>query len=73
MIKLYDRVVLTTDVDRKFKSGDIGTVVMIHGKNEGYEVEFFSLDGTTVGVETLRSSQIRPVSSDELAHVRKIA
>ena len=73
MIKLYDRVVLTTDASETLKTGDLGTVVMIHEGGKGYEVEFFTLHGETLSVETLRSHQIRPVGTDEVAHVRKIA
>ena len=73
MIKLYDRVVLTDDISESFQNGDIGTVVMIHEKGKGYEVEFFTLPGETLGVETLRRDQVRPVEADEVAHVRKIA
>ena len=73
MIKLYDRVVLTTRIAGTFETGDIGIVVMIHEQGKGYEVEFFTLHGETLGVETLRSDQIRPVRTDELAHVRKLA
>ena len=55
------------------KTGDLGTVVMIHEGGQGYEVEFFNLHGETLSVKTLHSHQIRPVSKDEVAHVRKIA
>ena len=73
MIKLYDRVVLTADVSEMFQPGDVGTVVMIHEQGKGYEVEFFTLHGETLGVETLLCEQIRPIEADEMAHVRKIA
>ena len=73
MIKLYERIVLTTDISESFQTGDIGTVAMIHEGGKGYEVEFFTLPGETLGVKTLRRDQIRPVEADEVAHVRKIA
>lgn len=73
IVKLYNRVVLTTDIFGLRKTEDIGTVVMIHEKGKGYEVEFFTLHGETLGVETLHSNQVRPVEADEVAHVRKIA
>ena len=73
IVKLYDWVALTTDVPESFQTGDTGTVVMIHEKGKGYEVEFFTLHGETLGVETLHSNQVRPVEADEVAHVRKIA
>ncbi len=46
MIQELDRVILTTDMpEYHLKKGDIGTVVLVHGKNEGFEAEFVSLDG----------------------------
>ncbi len=81
MINEFDRVVLTGDIPgKKLRKGDIGTVVMIHPKvklassaNTGFEVEFFTLDGNTLAVETLLPNQIRPVKTNEVAHVREVA
>lgn len=61
MINEFDRVVLMGDIpSKKLKKGDIGTIVMIYPKvnltssaNSGFEVEFFTLDGKTLAVETL--------------------
>lgn len=39
----------------------------------GYEVEFFTLEGKTFSVETLLPNQVRPVKTNELAHVREVA
>jgi hypothetical protein len=73
MINEYDRIVLTIDIPNKgFLKGDIGTVVMIHKNGEGYEVEFFSLDGNTIDVITLLNSEIRPVRAKEIARVREL-
>lgn len=81
MISEFDRVVLTEDIpSKKLKKGDVGTVVMIHPKvvlvstlPSGFEVEFFTLDGKTLAVETLLPNQIRPVKTNEVAHVREVA
>ena len=74
MIKMYERVVLNQSIPaRKLMKGDIGTVVMIHNKGKGFEVEFFTLEGSTRFVETLSPNQIRMVKSNEVAHVREIA
>jgi Domain of unknown function (DUF4926) len=81
MIQEFDRVVLTENVpSKKLKKGDVGTVVMIHpkvglsrSKPTGFEVEFFTLDGRTLTVETLLPNQIRPVRTNEVAHVREMA
>ena len=81
MITEFDRVVLMDDIpEKKLKKGDIGTVVMIYPKvtlasttSNGFEVEFFTLDGNTLAVETLLPNQIRPVKTNEVAHVREVA
>ena len=45
---------------------------MTHGEDAGFEVEFCTLDGETVALETLLPSQIRPITRGEIAHVRKL-
>lgn len=78
-MKEFDRIVLLNDIpNKKLKKGDIGTIVMLHRKQissgmTGFEVEFFTLDGSTLTVETLSENQIRPVKTNEVAHVREVA
>lgn len=50
--------------------GDVGVVVHVHAGGAAYEVEFMSLDGRTIGVETLREDQVRPVSASAVPHER---
>lgn len=74
MIKIYDRVVLTVNLPKSnLKKGDVGTIVMIHEKGKGFEVEFFALDGSTISIETVLANQVRKVKKNEIAHVRNIA
>jgi hypothetical protein len=74
MIKEFERVILNTDIPEfNLEKGDIGTVVMIHDNGAGYEVEFITLDGTTVAIQTLSANQIRMIKTSEIAHVRDIA
>ena len=74
MIKELDCVVLTEDVpDKGLKVGDVGTVVLIHGKNEGYEVEFVTLAGKTIAIVTLLPLQLRAISERDLSHVRELS
>ena len=74
MIKEFDSVVLAVDLPEfGLTAGDIGTVVMIHGDNEGYEVEFMTLDGKTLAVTSRLASDVRPISQGEIAHVRLVA
>lgn len=71
MFKELDRVILNKNIhESNLEKGDIGTVVMIHNGGEGYEVEFITLDGQTLTVETLKASDIREIRKREIAHVR---
>jgi len=74
MIKEHDRIVLLKDLPEDgLQAGDVGTVIHIHRQGEAFEVEFMTLDGGTVAVITLLSSQIRAVSKRDIAHVRELA
>ena len=53
-------------------AGDIGTVVHVHQSGAGYEVEFMTLAGETLAVTTLLPSQLRPIASRDVAHVREL-
>jgi hypothetical protein len=70
MINDLDVVVLTADLPEKgLQTGDIGTVVYVHG-DKGYTVEFMTLDGETVAVVFLTPEQVRAVHPREMATVR---
>jgi len=74
MIKELDDVVLTCDLpEHGLNAGDIGTVVLVHRAEKGYEVEFTSLDGDTIAVVTLMAGQVRPAHAGEIAHARELA
>ena len=73
MIREHDCVVLTEDVpETSLKAGDVGTVVHVHQGGRGYEVEFATLTGDTVAVATVTSGQLRPISSQDISHVRPL-
>jgi len=73
MIPELERVVLTADLpEYGLVTGDLGTVVLVHGGGAGYEVEFMTLSGETLAVVTLSRDQVRPVAHDEIAHVRRV-
>jgi len=73
-IKEHDCVVLTADLpEERLKTGDVGTVVLVHRQAAGYEVEFTSLDGETIAVITLMAGQVRPAQVGEIAHVRELS
>ena len=72
MIGETEVVVLTVDLPAYgLKSGDVGTIVMVHGRT-GYEVEFMTLDGEAIAVVSVDATQVRPIAHREVAHVRTI-
>ena len=73
MIHELDSVILTSDLpEHGLCAGDVGTVVLVHRGGEGFEVEFVALDGETVAVVSLFSSQVRPIGQREITHARKV-
>jgi hypothetical protein len=74
VIKEHDRVALMADVPtRGLKAGDVAVVVMVHGDNEGYELEVFAADGHTVDVVTVTADQVRALSGSEILSVRPLS
>jgi hypothetical protein len=74
MIEELASIVLTTDIPEwGLKAGDIGTVVRVHQQGQGYTVEFVTLSGNTVAVVTVLATQVRPIQTNEIAHVREFA
>lgn len=74
MIREHDCVVLTADVPAaSMLAGDVGTVIHVHGSGEAYEVEFVTLTGSTVAIATVSKDQLRPVSQDDINHVRVLS
>jgi len=74
MIEELEDVILTCDLpEQGLARGDIGTVVLIHEKGKGYEVEFTTLDGETIAIVTLTADQVRPSKPKEITHVRDLA
>ena len=63
MYKEFERVVLKEDLKgTSYIKGDVGTIVLIYPDARGVEVEFFALDGTTLGVETVLATQLIPAN-----------
>jgi len=74
MIKELDPVVLTRDLpEHGLKAGDVGAVVHRYAAGEGYEVEFVSAEGRTLGVITLGPADVRPLEGREILHARRLA
>jgi len=71
MFQEHAQVVLASPLPALgLEAGDVGVVVHVHAGGAAYEVEFMSLDGRTVGVETLRANQLRGVSASAVPHER---
>jgi hypothetical protein len=72
-LREHDLVVLTQDIPATgLKTGDVGVVVGVHDAG-GYEVEFVSAAGETLGLLTLTSADVRPMTGAEILHVRDLA
>jgi hypothetical protein len=73
MFKEHDCVVLTSELPSEgLLSGDLGTVVHIHGNAAAYEVEFATLTGKTITIATVLPSQCRPIGHRDINHVREV-
>jgi uncharacterized protein DUF4926 len=73
MIRELESIVLVGDLpEHGLRAGDIGTVVHVHPGGVGYEVEFMTLDGQTVAVVSLPTSQVRRIARREIAHARMV-
>jgi Domain of unknown function (DUF4926) len=73
-IREHDLVVLKADIPAEgLERGDVGTVVLVHRAEAGFEVEFATLAGETLVVVTVPADSIRPVGDKEIAHVRRVA
>jgi hypothetical protein len=71
MVHELDTVVITRDVpERGIVAGDIGVVAHLYTDSHIAEVEFVSGEGTTLAVETLPITDIRPVGAREILHAR---
>ena len=69
----HSQVVLTEDLPaRNLNVGDIGVVIHVHADGAAYEVEFMTLEGETVCIETLEARQLRAVAHREIPHVRQL-
>ena len=72
MIEKHASVVLTESLPAAgLEAGDVGVVVHVHRNGEAFEVEFMTLDGQTLTVETLNTKQVRAARSRDIPHVRE--
>lgn len=68
----HSQVVLNTALPAlDLEPGDVGVVIHVHGQGEAYEVEFMTIDGRTIGVETVQAQHLRAASGGAVAHERE--
>jgi len=73
MIKEHERIVLKVAIPTEgLEAGDVGTVVHVYRDGRAYEVEFFTLDGSTAAVVTVEAVDVRPVHKREITHAREL-
>ena len=70
----FDLVVLQEDMaDGRLRVGDVGTILTVYNEGKAFEVEFVTLTGEAVAIETLLAHQIRDVRASEVMAVRDMA
>jgi hypothetical protein len=68
-----ETVVVNKDIpEHGIERGDIGVIVHTYEDESAVEVEFVSGEGTTLGVITLLSKDVRLMKKDEILHVREL-
>ena len=75
--KMFSRVALKANLPKpRLRRGDVATIVEAHAgrpdQEPGYTLEVFNAVGDTVGVVTLRESQIEPLTAKSVLHVRPL-
>jgi Domain of unknown function (DUF4926) len=72
--ELFTRVALRQDFPRhQLHRGDVATVVDHHpvsNGEDGYSLEVFNAVGDTIAVLVVAESQIEPLMSNEVLHIR---
>lgn len=67
-----DTVILTHDIkESNLKKGDVGAIVHVYKDGEAFEIEFTTLKGKTIALLTLKRSDIRKVTKNEVLHARE--
>lgn len=73
MLRELDRIVLTADIEEEsLKAGDAGTIVHMYPGGDAFIVEFLTLDGDTIALIDVLSSQARAVTSRDITHARRV-
>ncbi|KKQ75410.1 MAG: hypothetical protein US96_C0011G0008 [Candidatus Woesebacteria bacterium GW2011_GWB1_38_5b] len=71
MFEELETVILKRDIaEYGLRAGDMGAVVNTYEDGKTIEVEFVTATGKTVALVTLKSSDVRRVSKNDILHVR---
>jgi hypothetical protein len=71
MFNEYERIILTENLpEHGLEIGDAGTIVEVLGSGEAFLVEFFTLDGNTIAVASVLTSQARAATHRDITHAR---
>jgi len=71
-LKENSQVVLLKPLKRLcLEPGDVGIVVHVCDQGVAYEVEFLTMDGHTIGVDTIEAADLLPVTGNAVVHERK--
>ena len=65
-----DSPLLNYSPEKGLLPGDIGTIVLVQGDGEAFEVEFMEPDGYTVAIATVYPDQMRPVADGDIDSYR---
>jgi hypothetical protein len=76
--ELFQRVALARNfLEKSLYQGDIATIVDRHlalsGEAAGYSLEVFNAVGETIAVIVVDESDLQPLRTDEVLHVRALA
>lgn len=72
MLHEHSQVVLNKALPHLgLEPGDIGRVVHVYNNGEAYEIEFVTMAGMTIGLETLLAADLKALSATGIAHARE--
>lgn len=72
MLQEHSQVVLKKPLpDLGLEPGDVGVVVHVYEKGTAYEVEFLTMDGHTIGLETVAAEDLRQANGNAVVHERE--
>ncbi|CAM8644949.1 Protein of unknown function DUF4926 [Comamonadaceae bacterium] len=69
MLKELSQVILKKPLPNLgLEPGDVGVVVHIYAQGAAFEVEFLTMDGHTIGLETIDAADLGPVTGSAVVH-----